>query len=75
MPILVLWVLCGFLGDCLWTSGGLPVASQYLKEKGALEEEGGAVEGVFCLILSGLASGPWNTLYEHFWLQQPHSRD
>ena len=31
-----------------------------------LEEEGGAVVGVFCPIPSGLSSGPWNTLYEHF---------
>ena len=33
-PILVLWVLCAFW-DCLWTSGGLPVASQLVKEKGS----------------------------------------
>ena len=32
--ILALWKLCGFLWDCLWASGGLPVASPHLIENG-----------------------------------------
>ena len=49
--------LGGLFVDFRMTSSGQSIV---------LEEEGGAVVGVFCPIPSGLASGPWNTLYEHF---------
>ena len=66
MPILILWVLCALLGgvfvDFRRTSGG----QLMVERERVLEEEGGAVVGVFCPIPSGLASGPWNALYEHF---------
>ena len=47
-----------FLWDCLWASGGLPVASQHLIKNGVLEAQGGVVVGVVWSLPSGLASGP-----------------
>ena len=44
----------GLFLDFRRTSGGQAI----VERKGALEEEGGAVVGVFCFIPSSLASGP-----------------
>ena len=41
-----LWESCVVLWDCSWASGGLPVASQHLIEKGGPEAQDGVAVGV-----------------------------
>ena len=57
---------CVFLWDCLWASGGLPVASQHFVGNRVLEAQDDAFVGVIRLLPSSLAYGPLRILNEHF---------
>ena len=59
-----LWKPCGFCGIVC----ELPGAVNTLLEMGVHEAQDGAVVGVVRLLPSGVASGPWRILNEHFQL-------
>ena len=51
---------------CLWTSGWLSVVGQNVLRMGLLEEQNGAVVGVFWPLPSSPASSPLSILNAHF---------